>query len=94
MEMATSLLEINQKSGGPVTIAESLTGGDEIKRETCTMEAITNYTREYDVVTEIVIPQIQYIIGTTAMTCEVSSNHIGIANLLVFLPVFMFSCKL
>ena len=32
MEMATSLLEVNQKSGGPTTITESLTGGDGIKR--------------------------------------------------------------
>ena len=40
------------------------------------MEAVTNYTREYDAEMEIALPQIQYIIGTKAMNCGVSSDHI------------------
>ena len=75
-EMASSLLESNQKRGGPVTIANSLTGGDGIKIKACVMESVTQYTREWDSAVEIVLPRVQIIVGTEAMNCGVSSDHL------------------
>ena len=52
LTMVTKVLEKTDKQN---TFADSLTGGEGIERKTCTTAAITNYTKLYDVETEIVL---------------------------------------
>ena len=40
------------------------------------MQAVTNYKKKYDENIKIVLPRIQYIIGTEAMNCGVSSDFL------------------
>ena len=44
LNMATKVLYKTHKDNTELTFADLLTGGDGIKRKTCTMAAITNYT--------------------------------------------------
>ena len=57
------------------TFADSLTGGEGIERKTCTTAAITNYTKLYDVDTEIVLNKTQVVVGTDVMNAGVSSDY-------------------
>ena len=72
LTMATKVLRKTHKQN---TFADSLTGGDGIKRKTCTVAAITNYTKKYNVDTEIVLNKTRDVVGTEAMNAGVSSEY-------------------
>ena len=88
--MATKVLEKTHKQN---TFAYSLTGGDGIKRKTCTVAAITNYTKKYNVDTEIVLNKTRDVVGTEAMNAGVSSDYIKYCFIWVFHPTCMCSYR-
>ena len=57
------------------TFADSLTGGDGLKRKCCTMQAVTNYSKDYDSTNEIILDKIQIVVGTEAMNAGMSSDY-------------------
>ena len=58
-----------------IPFADSLTGGDGIKQKCCTMQAVTNYTKDYDSTNKIVLDKFQIVVGTEAMTAGMSSDY-------------------
>ena len=73
--MSTKVSEKTHKHNTELTFTDSLMGGDGIKRKTCTMAAITNYTKIYNVKTEIVHNKTRVVVGTEAMNAGVKSDY-------------------
>ena len=55
LDVSTRLLEKMHKPKLNTAFADSSNGGDEIKSKTCTMAAVTNYTKIYIIDMEIVL---------------------------------------
>ena len=94
LEMAESLLEEKHlRTGSPMTYADSITGGDGIKRKTTTMDAVTSFSsihngyepdKSYtisDITSSgddpIILPPNQVVTATATANCGVSSNELA-----------------
>ena len=72
---ASGLCEKVRPNDGAVIDADTLTGGDGLKRKACTMFAVTNYVKSYDPRIEVPLNKIKIIVGTEAMNAGISSDH-------------------
>ena len=73
--MASGLCEKVRSNDGTIVDADTLTGGDGLKRKAYTMYAVTNYVKSYNPRTEMPLDKIKIVVGTEAMNAGISSDH-------------------